>query len=187
VRIVIIGQSGAGKTTLAKSLAGALGLSCVELDAVQWQPGWQALQETDRAEFIRRVDAATAGDAWVVDGNYKAVRHLTWGRATHLVWLDYARRVIMWRVISRTLIRLVLRTELWSGNREDWRTLVHPEHPIWWAWSTWRRHRREWGEALAGDAYAHLTVLRLRRPGEAAGVVGRLGAAPVHRDGAPVE
>jgi hypothetical protein len=57
-------------------------------------------------------------EAWVVDGNYGPVRERVWRRATHLVWLDYERAVIMARVISRSFLRAGLRTELWAGNRE---------------------------------------------------------------------
>jgi adenylate kinase family enzyme len=179
LRIVIIGSSGSGKTTLAKALGGALGLPFVELDAIQWQPDWQPLVETDREEFIRRVDAATAGESWVVDGNYGAARHLTWGRATHLVWLDYERPVIMWRVIRRSLVRSVLQTELWAGNREQWRNMLRADHPIWWAWKHWRRHRVEYAERLTRPEFSHLEVLRVRRPREAEVVIRHLstGAA----------
>jgi hypothetical protein len=68
------------------------------------------------------------------------------------------------RVISRTLVRAILRTELWAGNREQWRHLLRPSHPIRWAWSTWDRRRRETAERVAQREYAHLVVLRLHRP-----------------------
>jgi hypothetical protein len=69
----------------------------------------------------------------VVDGNYGLVRDLVWRRATHLIWLDYERPVIMHRVIRRSLARAVLRTELWAGNRERWLHMLRPSHPIRWA------------------------------------------------------
>ena len=100
----------------------------------------------------------------MVDGNYGPVRDMVWQRATHLVWLDYERPVIMARVISRTFLRALLRTELWAGNRERWRHLLRPSHPIRWAWNTWERRRRETAERLAQSECAHLVVLRLRRP-----------------------
>jgi hypothetical protein len=112
---------------------------------------------------------------------------LVWQRATHLVWLDYERPVIMARVISRTFLRAVLRTELWAGNREQWRHLLRPSHPIRWAWNTWDRRRRETAERLTQREYAHLVVLRLRRPTEVRRAFGLLaGAAGVHisHDGA---
>jgi adenylate kinase family enzyme len=177
VRIVVVGTAGAGKTTLAKTIAATLAIPHVELDALHWDPGWQALSIADPDEFARRVAAATAGNTWVVDGNYGLVRAPVWRRATHLVWLDYDRPVIMARVIRRTLVRAVFRTRLWSGNVERWRHLLQPSHPIRWAWSTWRRRRNEIEVLLAQDEQAHLIVHRLRHPAEANRVLRELTRA----------
>jgi adenylate kinase family enzyme len=178
MRIVVVGTSGAGKTTLARRIAELLELPHIELDAINWQSGWRDLTRHDPADFVRRVNEAIAAEAWVLDGNYDPVRDMVWPRATHLVWLDYERPVIMARVISRTLFRLVLRTELWAGNRDRWRHLRRPSHPIRWAWSTWKRRRRETAEWLARKECAHLVVLRLRRPGEVERTIGALALAP---------
>jgi adenylate kinase family enzyme len=177
VRILVVGTSGAGKTTIARRIAAVVGVPHVELDALHWGPGWQALSITDPDEFARRVGAAVAADAWVVDGNYNAVRELIWSRATHLVWLDYDRPVIMVRVIKRSIARAVDRTELWAGNKEDWRHWLRPSHPIRWAWATWRRRRAEIEELLRRDDYRHLVAFRVRRPGDAAAVVEELRRA----------
>ena len=166
MRVVVTGTSGAGKTTLARKIAAALAIPHIELDAINWQPGWRDLTRHDPEEFVRRVNAAIAAEAWVVDGNYGPVRDIVWERATHLVWLDYERWVIMVRVIRRTIVRATLRTELWSGNRERWRHLLRPSHPIRWAWNTWERRRRETAERLGREDYAELVVLRLRHPRE---------------------
>jgi adenylate kinase family enzyme len=166
MRIVVVGTSGSGKTTLARRIAALLESPHIELDAINWQPGWRDLTRHDPAEFVRRVTEAIRAEAWVVDGNYGPVRDMVWQRATHLVWLDYERPVIMARVISRTLLRAFLRTELWAGNREQWRHLLRPSHPIRWAWNTWERRRRETAERLVRRECAHLVVLRVRRPRE---------------------
>ncbi len=174
MRVAVVGTSGSGKTTMASRISAALAIPHIELDALHFDPGWRALTEHDPDEFIRRVAAATAAEAWVADGNYSLVRPLFWGRATHLVWLDYERRVVMARVIRRSLIRALCRTELWAGNREDWRRLFRASHPISWAWTTWHRRRREITETLAKAEYAHLTALRIRCPREAARVIPHL-------------
>ncbi len=135
------------------------------------------MARTDPDEFNRRVTHAVAVDSWVVDGNYGLVRDLVWRRATHLVWLDYDHPVIMYRVIRRSLARAVLRTEMWAGNRERWLHMARPSHLIRWAWSTWRRRRREFGERLGLSEYTHLVVLRLRRPREAARLLRQLRRA----------
>jgi adenylate kinase family enzyme len=174
MRIVVVGTSGAGKTTMAKNLASMLNLPCIELDRLHWEPNWQALTETNPDEFIRRVRAATSSKAWVSDGNYAVVRDLIWNRATHLVWLDYSRPVIMYRVIKRSIVRAADQTELWGGNKEDWRRWLRPSHPIRWAWSTWRERRWQFEQLLGGDQYKHLIVMRLRKPQTAAMVIEQL-------------
>jgi adenylate kinase family enzyme len=184
MRIVVVGTTGAGKTTLARRIAVMLELPHIELDAINWQSGWRDLSRRDPEEFVRRVAEAIEAEAWVVDGNYSRVRDGVWRRATHLVWLDYERPVILARVISRSVVRAVLRTQLWAGNRERWRHMLHPSHPIRWAWSTWDRRRRETSERLAERDYAHLVVLRLRRPREAQRVVDLLAKGSQRLPGA---
>ncbi|SDR54497.1 Adenylate kinase [Rhizobiales bacterium GAS191] len=177
MRIVVVGTCGAGKTTLARRIAEQLKLPHIELDAINWQSGWRDLTRHDREEFVRRVTEAIQAEAWVVDGNYGPVRDKVWQRATHLVWLDYQRWVIMARVIRRSFFRAALRTELWAGNREQWRQMLRPGHPIWWAWRSWGRRRRETATRLEQECYAGLVVMRLRRRGEARRAVEFLAAA----------
>jgi adenylate kinase family enzyme len=173
MRIVVVGTSGAGKTTLARRIAARLQLPHIELDAIKWQSEWRDLTRHDPEEFVRRVTEAIQAEAWVVDGDGERV----WARATHLVWLDYERSVIMAQVISRSFFRALLRTELWAGNRERWRDMLRPSHPIRWAWSTWERRRCETAERLLQTDYAHLVVLRLRSPREVRRVVDLLAQA----------
>jgi len=177
MRIAVVGTTGSGKTTLASALAAQLALPHIELDSLNWQAGWRDLSRTDPDEFVRRATFAVAADAWVADGNYGLVRDFVWRRATHLVWLDYDRPVIMYRVIWRSLARALLRTELWAGNRERWGHMLRPSHPIRWAWSTWGRRRIEYEERIGRSDYAHLVVLRLRRPRDAEQLLRQLKQA----------
>src|SRR5215211_287378 len=55
-RIAVIGNTGAGKSTLARSLADCLGLNHVELDAFQHEAGWvPADPATFRARLARAI------------------------------------------------------------------------------------------------------------------------------------
>ena len=89
----------------------------IDLDAINWHAGWRDLTRHDPAEFVRRVTEAIQANRRVVDASCGPVRDIVWTRATHLVWLDHPRPVIMARVIRRSLLRAGLRTELWAGNR----------------------------------------------------------------------
>lgn len=163
-RVAVGGVSGTGKTTVAKEVARRLGAPHVELDAFAHQAGWRMAED---AEFRAAVDAATAGDTWVADGNYAVVRDIVWERATTFVWLDFPRGVATWRAARRTIPRLVRGHELWNGNRERWRDLLDPGHPVWWSWTHHEATRASYEAMVADPRYAHVAVIRLRSPREA--------------------
>lgn len=174
MRLMVIGTSGAGKTTFAMQFAQRTGCKRIELDAINWQPGWRDLQTHDPDEFKRRTAEAAAAETWVCDGNYTIVRPYVLPRATHLVWLDYSRGLIMRRVIWRSISRAVTRKELYNGNRENAANWLNKDHPVRWAWDTFRRRRAEYEALLATPEYAHLMTFRVRHPGEAEDVLEKL-------------
>ncbi|HVF32635.1 MAG TPA: hypothetical protein VM933_06320 [Acidimicrobiales bacterium] len=171
MRISIRGTSGSGKSTVGKAAAGRLGIPYVELDAIRHGPNWTEMPDE---EFVERVRAVVAGDAWIVDGNYGAVRAVTGERATQVVWLDLPRWLTMWQVFRRSVARAALRRELWSGNRESFRSWADPTHPIRWAWSTHARRRRDFEAAMRGDP----RWVRLRSRREVNRWLAGLGSEP---------
>ncbi|GAA1032689.1 hypothetical protein GCM10009557_31990 [Virgisporangium ochraceum] len=166
-RVSVVGNSGSGKTTLGKRLAALLRVPFLELDSVQHQPNWEPLP---LEEFRARVAAVVAGDGWVIDGNYRAVRDLVWARADTVIWFDLPRGTVMRQVIRRTILRGAMRKELWNGNRETLRSLLSwdPEKSVVrWAWVKHADYRRRYSEASADPASAHLRFVRLRSRAEA--------------------
>jgi adenylate kinase family enzyme len=160
-RVAVIGNAGSGKSTLARALAARLGVPYVELDGIYHQPGWIPLAED---ELVRRVGAAAAGDGWVIDGNYGAVRPLIWARADTVVWLDPPRRIVMRRLVWRTIRRVISRTELWNGNREPWQNLVRRDPQmsiIAWAWRQHAVYQQRYAAAALDPAWAHLRFSRV--------------------------
>jgi adenylate kinase family enzyme len=144
-RILILGTSGSGKTTVARRVAAELGIPHVELDAIRHQANWIELPDD---QFRDRVARAAGDDSWVIDGNYGVVKDLTRPRATMIVWLDLPRWRVMSQVIWRSLSRAITRRELWNGNRERFSTWLQADHPIRWAWNTHARRRRDYGNEI---------------------------------------
>ena len=160
--MVVIGTSGAGKTTIARKIDQTLGVPHVEFDAYRHGPNWT---ETPDDVFRERLRQALGGDRWVADGNYGVVRDVVWPRATTLVWLDYPIYVVMWRLFWRTIRRGVFRQELWNGNRERlWWHFFSRQSLFLWALQTHWRRRRTLPSALAQPEHLHLEVVHLRSP-----------------------
>ncbi|MGW3129095.1 adenylate kinase [Streptomyces sp. NPDC001123] len=173
-RILVVGVTGAGKSTLARTLSSRLGLPYHEMDALYFDgPGWAV--NSGLAEDVSRL---TAGPRWIIDSlGYPDVRDLLWDRADTVIWLDYPRRVVMPRVLRRSVRRTVTREALFGGNRETWSGWLSREHPAWWAWSQHGARGREIGRRVGDLGFAPLETLRFGHPDDTATWLASLGGA----------
>jgi adenylate kinase family enzyme len=160
-RVIVVGISGNGKTTLGKALAAKLDVPFVELDSLYHLPGWT--EETpDR--FREQVDAVTAGDGWVLDGFYRTmVGDITLSRADTVVWLDQPLPLVLSRLIRRAVRDVRTGRDLFNGNRQTWRMAFFTKDSlVGFAIKSHFRRRRIYPSRFA--EYPEVTVVRLRSP-----------------------
>lgn len=167
-RVVVVGSSGSGKTTVARALAEHLDAPHLEMDAVFHARGWA---DAAHGEFLPTLDEFTTAGRWIVDGNYTShgTRELVWPRADTFVWLDLPRRTAMGRVVRRTLRRVVTRERLWGSVREPFSNLYSLDpsrNIIVWTWTRHGHVREKYETAMADGSWSHATVHRLRTPRE---------------------
>lgn len=176
-RIVVCGPSCSGKSTLAARLGEMRGLPFVELDALFWRPNWV---EPPDDEFRAKLIEATAGDRWVVAGNY--LRHtmpVVWPRAETVVWLDFGLPTTTYRVLRRSWRRWRTNELLWGTNREKF----WPQLKVWDMDSlvgyNIRARKRQRGAvqwAMDDRRFGHLEFVQLRSPREVAAFVSSVEA-----------
>ena len=163
-RILVAGSTGAGKTTLARRLAGLLDIRFHEMDGLAITgPGWQ-----DNPRLVEDVSEISSGTSWIFDSlGYPDVRDLLWTRADTVVWLDYSRPVVMRRVLRRSAARTLLRRRIFGGNVETVGGWFSADHPAWWAWSQHANRRADIAGRCADPRFAPLQVVHLETPREA--------------------
>ena len=175
-RLIVVGTSCSGKTTLARRLARILGSPCIELDAFHWKPAWQP---RPAEEFRQMVNDAAAGERWVMDGNYSRVRDIVWARGTTVIWLNYPFPIVLWRALCRSVKRAATQEELFSGNRESFRkSFFSRDSIVLWVICSYRRLRRDYRRLLDDGDYPHLQVIELRNPGQADALIAATGSPP---------
>lgn len=165
-RIHVTGNSCSGKSTLANQLASTLDVPLVELDALNWQPGWVGLADTDPRELDRRLADATAGEGWVVSGSYMAFsQRVFWSRVETVVWLDLPVHRLLWRVLVRSWKRWRSTELLWGTNYERfWPQLKvwnREDSLIWWIVTQQGRKRRRMQDCTQDPAWRHIAFIRL--------------------------
>ncbi|MBP3086619.1 AAA family ATPase [Mycolicibacterium fortuitum] len=171
-RIAVAGTTGSGKTTLARRLSRRFDLPYVEIDSLYHGPRW-----VPRPTFVSDVEQFIAGDSWVIEWQYRAVRGQILARADTLLWLDLPTPVSMGQLTRRTLRRRVGRIELWNGNIEPpLRTIfTDPDHILRWGFRTRNKLRDTIPEL--GLHVPHLHIVRFTRHRDVETWLRRIGGA----------
>ena len=173
-RIVVVGVTSSGKSTLAERLARCFDLHYIELDALHWEPNWQS---APLDVFRQRVGQAIQAEKWIVAGNYHTVRDLIWPNAEAIIWLDYSLGRVLWQLTQRTFKRWQTQELLWGTNREPlWKhfKLWSNESLYHWLFKTYWKRKREYPMLLSQPEYQHLKIIRFNNPKETEEWLARL-------------
>lgn len=165
-RILVIGTSGSGKSTLARKISKALSVPDIELDALFWKPNWT---QSSKEEFRAKIqESISEFSGFIIHGNYNQVRDLTWGNSDIVIWLDYSKKLVMWRVLKRSVLRILSREVLWSNNKESFRkNFLSKESIILWSWNTYAIRKKQYLELSEKPEYTNIKIIRIQTPKEA--------------------
>jgi adenylate kinase family enzyme len=108
-RVVIIGNSGGGKSVLARRLAALFALPLIEIDGLLWREGWQLVPN---AKFRSEHSRVLAGSRWIIDGlgTVESIPERL-ASATDIVLVDFPLWIHFWLAAER---------------QKNWTTLEHP-------------------------------------------------------------
>src|SRR6185436_5985377 len=100
-RVVVIGNSGGGKSVLSRQLAAKLGLPYTDVDTILWLPGWQLVPaETYETEHSRLI----AEERWLLDGlGLRESIPARLARATGIVLIDMPLWMHYWLAAERQI------------------------------------------------------------------------------------
>ncbi len=160
MKVVIVGTSASGKTTLARALAQECSLHHIELDELHWGPNWTEV--SDELMLERLDEKLNNFSEWVIDGNYSVTHSRTWPQATHIIWLNLGLGRTFYQAVKRTFSRIFSGTELWHGNKERFLFLFHKDAIPWWVLRTWRKRRMEMPELIRETVKKSQTVIEIR-------------------------
>jgi hypothetical protein len=152
---VVAGCAGSGKSTFARQLAARTALPLVERDA---------LGVLGSPSYLATLESLVLEPRWILDGAPYYLDDLVYGTADTVIFLDYPKSVVMWRVLRRTVSVELLRRPSGAhhpGVPSVWRDKTHP---LRWAWSS-HRSRHEEGLALT-NRLADTAFLRFTRPAQ---------------------
>lgn len=123
-RILVMGCSGGGKSTLSLKIASRFGLDYVSIDRdVLWLPGWKERgKEEQRAIIVSKVQS----ERWIMDGTNPSTFDIRLPRTDLVIWVRMPRLLCIWGAVSRWVKRIGrTRPEMAPGCKEkiDWEFL----------------------------------------------------------------
>lgn len=157
-RVVVAGCAGSGKSTLARRLAERTSLPLVERDA---------LGTLGSGEYRAAIAKLAREPKWILDGAPYYADDVIYPVADTILFLDYPKPVVMWRVLSRTLAIELLRRPSGAHRPQCPAAWRDSEHPVRWAWTSHRDRHQEGLALTERKDLASATIIRFTTPAAA--------------------
>jgi adenylate kinase family enzyme len=159
-RVVIVGNGGGGKSTLAKKLSERYDLPWISVDQLQWEPSWHPAPASKVATRLREV---IASDRWIIDG---------WGpwssleermvRSDTIIYVDFPLWMHFWLAAERQIA--VAKGQSRSDPVEGCDDLAITQQLFQTIWDGDRTHTPRLQALIAKHAaertYHHITTIR---------------------------
>ena len=86
-RIIIIGNSGSGKTWISKKISEKFNFNIIHLDHHFWEPGGFN-KKRDKSVVYGEIKQLSQNEKWIMEGVFGELAELAIPRATFLIFLD---------------------------------------------------------------------------------------------------
>lgn len=97
-KVIIVGSSGAGKSTFAIQLQEKTNLPLFHLDKLFWKPGWILSSKEEQITIQKKV---IEKEQWIIDGNYGDTLDLRITACDTIIFIDPPRTVCLYQVLKR--------------------------------------------------------------------------------------
>jgi hypothetical protein len=164
-RVVVFGCAGSGKSTLSRELATCAGLPLTERDA---------LGVLGSREYREALGELARQPLWILDGAPYYEDDLIYGATDTVIFLDYPKLLVMWRVLRRTLVIELFRRPVGAHRPSGLGVWRDSEHPLRWAWASHQARRQEGLALIARPDLADAEVIHFTRPVQARRWMGQL-------------
>ncbi len=163
-RINVVGTSGSGKSTFAKRLSEILQIPYIEMDVIYWKNDWV---EPSDSEFFEKIAQATEGSSWVLDGNYNRSQDVKWKHVQTIIWLDYPFHLVFFRVLKRSICRLMDQKPMWNTNNKETfkKSFLSKDSIIWWMMTSYPRMKSRYSEIFESKT-SSFNLIRIRNQRE---------------------
>lgn len=158
-RLIIIGCSCSGKTTLGRTLGQEMGLKHIDLDDLHWLPNWQP--ETIDNLRTKISNAISGVDDWVITGAYSRTWDITMPKATHVIYIDLPLYIILYRFFTRTWRRLIKKEKCCGDNLERWGAVFSKDSLLLWIFKTYEKKKQQYEDLLKSPYNKQTKFLRL--------------------------
>lgn len=101
MKIVVLGGSGTGKTTICKKIGEKFKIPYLHLDSVYWKKDWNNIEKPEFNTYMKKY--LVKNKSWVIDGNYTNNQHFKYrlDSADIIILLDFGTQVSLQGIHQR--------------------------------------------------------------------------------------
>ncbi len=127
-RIIILGGSGSGKSSLAERISNFTGYPLYHLDAILHDSNWNKIDRNRWPEICKK--EILINNVAVVDGNYTSILEDRVNWADLIIFIKLSTFTLLYRNIKR-FIRIELGLEKRKGTLKEHKNIFTIKHLLW--------------------------------------------------------
>ena len=157
-RINIIGPPGSGKTTLSRKLSQLNSLPIIHMDNWGVEGKYNALN--NKPLFTKKIAQECEKEKWIMEGVYKSTLVNRMPRAELTIFLDFPRRICIYRILKRRIAYHNKQREEMSAN---WKERINWVF-FFFSWNFNKKERPKIKSEL--EKYPNQKIITLKSPKE---------------------
>jgi adenylate kinase family enzyme len=139
-RVIILGNGGTGKSTLAAELGRTLNYPVTHLDQLSMRSGWVHVPET---EFRDKLTAVLRGDRWIVDGwSFHSTIRMRLEACDTVIYLAYPIWFAYWNALKRHIRYAFKQNPYDPPNSAIWKKTRKMVRAMWWVYTKYEPELR---------------------------------------------
>ncbi|KAL9655642.1 hypothetical protein ABK040_002305 [Willaertia magna] len=137
---------------------------CSGKNSIAWKPNWTLISNEEFIEKVEHFLEENRNKGWVIDGGYGNKTDIHWKEADLIIYLDYPFIVNFYRMLKRTLRRVIFKEECCNGNYENFSQQFTKDSLFYYLFTSFYKSKAKLEAVYERNRRDNLEIITFKNP-----------------------